>query len=293
MNPKRRALRRYPEGMKFWLGLPVALIVLLVQGEARADADLSDRLAGLDASLSAKPHDSGTAALLLSRAELHRLNFNWQKSLDDLDAASRLNSELENLDLQRGLTLLRAGRTHEAILALNDHLFSHPDDGFARIHLARALADLQLYADASKAYARAIELSENPTPSLVLEMADAIQARGPEHDVDALESIEAGIAIIGPAISLELRALELEQRLGRLENALARLSRLSNGVRSRAPWLLRKGKILLLAKRTNEAGRVLEEAKILALSVPPTRRETPANIELIRSIEDLLAIARE
>ena len=270
-----------------------ALIALLAHAEVRADSDVSDRIAQLDASISAAPKGPAVAPLLLSRAELHRLDLEWQKSLDDLDAASELDPKLEDLELHRGLTLFRSGRLHEAIVALNGYLSSHGRDGFAWIQLGRALSGLELHAESADAFAQAIQLSKQPAPGLVLEMSDAIQAQGPSQYATALKSIESGIARIGPAISLELRALELEQRLGLFDDALSRLSRIAGEVQSKAPWLLRKGKILLLANRVDEADRALEQAKALALKMPPSRREAPANVEMIRSIEDLLAIVRD
>jgi tetratricopeptide (TPR) repeat protein len=267
--------------------------MLLGQGEASANGDITDRIAGLNRNISATPDGPGVAALFLSRAELHRLNRDWQRSLSDLEAASRLSPNLTGLELQRGMTLLGVGRSHEAVLALKDHLSSHPDDGFAWIQLGRALAHLELYPDAPHAFARAIELSRNPGPGLFLEQADAIQAQGPTHFADALRVVESGIVTIGPAISLELRALSLERELRRFDHALNRVSSLADGAQSKAPWLLRKGEILLLADRPEEARHTLEEAKRLAATAPLARRHTPSNTNLVRSIEDLLVAAQE
>jgi tetratricopeptide (TPR) repeat protein len=266
-----------------------SLIVLLAHG-ALADDDVEDLIASLDGSISttSKLNDSAKAALYLSRAELRRLDRNWQGSLSDLEIASRINPNLPDLELQRGMTLLGVGRSHEAVVAFKEHLSLHVKDDFAWTQLGRALLHLQLYPDASDAFAKAILLSNTPGPGLFLESADAIQAQGPSHYSDALRLINSGIASIGPAISLELRALALEKMLGRFDQALHRVSLLSDGARSKAPWLLRKGEILLLANRTEEAGHAFAKAKTLALNAPSTRRHTRSNTELLRSIENRL-----
>jgi tetratricopeptide (TPR) repeat protein len=282
---------------KFWtpLTLIASLFLLFTLGDARADGDLRDRIARLDRSIAAttKPNDSTTAALHLSRAELRRLVNDWPGSLSDLELASRLNSNLADLELQWGMTLLGVGRSHEAVVAFRKHLSSKPDDAFAWTRLGRALTQLQLHDDASDAFAKAISLSNTPGPGLFLERADALQAQGASRYSEALGSIESGIATIGPAIALELRALELEKTLGRFDRALLRVSSLADRSRSKAPWLLRKGKILLLAGRPQEARHTFEKAKALALNARPARRNTPSNTDLIRSIEYQLAATAE
>jgi tetratricopeptide (TPR) repeat protein len=266
-----------------------SLLVLLAHG-ALADDDVEDLISRLDSSISttSNTNDSATATLYLSRAELRRIDRDWQGSLSDLEIASRMNPNLPDLELQRGMTLLGVGRSHEAVVAFNAHLSLHEKDDFAWAQLGRALLHLQLYPDASDAFAKAILLSNRPGPGLYLEGADAIQAQGPSHYLDALRLIDSGIAAIGPAISLELRALELEKMLGRFDQALDRVSMLADGSRSKAPWLLRKGEILLLADRTDEAGHAFAKAKTLALNAPSTRRHTRSNTELLRSIENRL-----
>ena len=278
---------------EFWAGLTLiaTLFCLFTLEDARADSDILDRIARLDRDISAttKPNASTAAGLHLSRAELRRLDRNWQGSLADLEVALRLDPNLPDLELQRGMTLLGVGRSHEAVVGFRKHLSSHAKDDFAWIQLGRALSHLQLYGDASDAFARAISLSGAPGPELFLERADAIQAQGTAHYSEALRSIESGIETIGPAVSLELRALALEKMLGRFDQALHRVSWLADRARSKAPWLLRKGEILLLAARSEEARHTFEEARTLALNVPPTRRNTLSNTDLIRSIEVRLA----
>jgi tetratricopeptide (TPR) repeat protein len=282
---------------KFWtpLTLITSLFWLVTLGDARADGDLMDRIARLDRSIATttKPNDSNTAALHLFRAELRRLDHDWPGSLSDLEVASRLDSNLTDLELQRGMTLLGVGRSHEAVVAFRKHLSSKLDDAFAWTQLGRALTQLELHDEASSAFSKAIALSKTPGPGLFLERADALQAQGVSHYSDALGSIESGLATIGPAITLELRALELEKMLGQFDRALLRVSSLADRSRSKAPWLLRKGEVLLLAGRSEEARHTFEEAKALALNARRARRTTPSNTNLIRSIEVQLAALAE
>jgi tetratricopeptide (TPR) repeat protein len=267
-------------------------MVLSGQGEARSGADRSDRISDLGESLSSTQEGPAAAALLVSRAELWRLGGNWQASLRDLDAAAGLVPNQAELGLQRGLTFREAGRDHEAVLCFQAYLSAHPEDGFAWLQIGRTLSGLQIYLDARHAYTRAIRLSRNPSPEIYLEHADAIQAQGADHDAEALLVIESGIATLGSAVSLELRALELEQRLDRFDAAPYRVSVLAYGARSKAPWLLRRGEILLRAQRRDEARKTMLEARRLAIDVPALRRQTTSNSKMLKSIDDLLIALR-
>jgi tetratricopeptide (TPR) repeat protein len=269
------------------------LIIMLAAGVANADVDLADRLSALNASLAVADGEPAAAALLLSRAELHRLERNWDAALADLESASQIDSNVEGLALRRGLALSGSGRHHESIVAFENHLSNYPEDAFAWVHLGRSFARLELHAEAAAAFNNAIERSTRPGPGLILERADAIQAQGRSHWLEALHSIEVGTSMIGRATALELRALELETMLGRFEEAIRRVSYLNDRAHSKAPWLLRKAEVLLAANRKEDAQETLEQARFHALSVPPSRRHTAANEMLLASIDDLLATSRK
>ena len=78
---------------------------------------------------------------------------------------------------------------------------------------------------------------------------------GPGRDAieQALRSLDEGLARLGPIVTLELEAIDLELRLNRHDAALARL----DGITARAPrkdsWLARRGAILERAGRPDQA----------------------------------------
>jgi tetratricopeptide (TPR) repeat protein len=125
-----------------------------------------------------------------------------------------------------------------------------------------------------------------PTPEHVIARRDALLSLGRRSE--ALTALEAGLARIGPAVSLELAAVDLEVELGRYEAALARLDRLLGRTAVSPAWVVRRGEVLERAGRPAEARA--EYARALALiDARETRRSTTAFTDLRRRLETALA----
>lgn len=116
-------------------------------------------------------------------------------------------------------------------------------------------------------------------PEMYLARAEALEAAGKEHLPEALSWLEEGIALLGSPPSMLLAAAALEERLGQIDAAVARLD--AEARRSRHPerWRARQGEILERSGRTEAARRAYEEALRSLASLPPSRR-TRARAEL-------------
>ena len=268
------------QGLTICLGMPS-----LVRGHG----DPQDRIDELSRAIAARSTDRQRSLLHSTRAELRRSSGDWRGALDDWRETIRLNPDAELDQYARGRALLDAGRAAEADQALRAHLSRHVEHGAAWVERARALVALELWADAVRCFDQAIGLAEHAAPGLYLERADAIRAQGSDHVLLALRSIEAGRSEIGPAISLELRALELEKTLERYDEALERIARISHGRKTTAPWLVREAEILLLAGRPDEASTRLRRAMADLSALPTERRNVPTNLRLLGEIRALLA----
>jgi predicted Zn-dependent protease len=97
-------------------------------------------------------------------------------------------------------------------------------------------------------------------------------------------------------VVLESYALDLEQRDGRLDAALARIERLAAGSPRQESWLVRRAAILAEAGRPGDAEQSLRQALLAIERLPPHRRTAPATTRLeakarlsLEQLEDSIA----
>jgi tetratricopeptide (TPR) repeat protein len=137
-------------------------------------------------------------------------------------------------------------------------------------------------------FGAAINGMSRPTPEHVIARRDVLLSLGRRSE--ALTALEAGLARIGPAVSLELAAVDLEVELGRYDAALARLDRLLGRSTVSPAWVVRRGEVLERAGRPVEAR--VEYARALALiDARDTRRSATTFTDLRRRLETALAPA--
>ena len=200
----------------------LALFLLLAsRGPASAHEPDEVAIADLTAHLSAA---RSPAHALLVRAELHRAAEHWDEAAADLADARALDPAAPMLDLCEAVLAFERGRAAESVPAFERYVARVPSDGKAHAWYARALQSLGRSVEAAAQYDSALAHMPRPEPGLVLSraaLADSLTGAAA-----ALAEVERGLARIGPSLSLELSAVDLEARLGRTEAALARLDRL-------------------------------------------------------------------
>ena len=97
----------------------------------------------------------------------------------------------------------------------------------------------------------------------------------------ALHSLDEGIVRLGPIVTLELEAIEVELRLNRYDAALARVDRISAQTPRKDSWLARRGAILERAGRLDEAHAAYRAALDAATSQPERIQHTGASMALV------------
>lgn len=256
---------------------------------AAAHGPIHEQIATLASRITA---DSQNAALYLKRGELHNHHREWDAALADYDRAARLDPTLAAVDLARGRTLLDAGRPGPAKLALDRFLAKHSDHAEALGTRARALVKLGQRLAAAADYTRAIAAWEGlnrPHPEYYLERARALAAEGGDHVKEALRGLDEGIQRLGPLVTLQLYAIDLELAANRYDAALARLQTLAAQSPRKEPWLARRGEILEQAGRVAPARLAYEQALAAIESLPARHRKTRATTELEAQIHAALA----
>jgi tetratricopeptide (TPR) repeat protein len=255
---------------------------------AAAHGPIDEQIAALTSRIREDPRN---ATLYLARGELHRHHREWDAALADFDRSAQLAPTLAEVDLARGRTLLDADRPGPAKVALDRFLGKHPEHVEALLARARVLVVMDQNRAAVDDYTRAIALEAQRgrnIPDHYLERARACAAQGAEFIAEAVRGLDEGIAALGPIVTLELYAIELELTGKSYDAALARLEIIRAQSRREERWLVRRGEILEHAGHPAEARLAYAQALATIESLPERHRKTRATTQLEAQIRAAL-----
>ena len=258
------------------LGIALAL-------PTQAHEGLHEQIADVTAQIRREPTN---ASLYLKRGELHRLHRDWDSAFADYGRAEQLNPRLDEVKFGRGRAYLEAGKPGEAKIWLDRFLMAKPAHVDALVTRARVLVNLKQSIAAAADYSRAIEQLAKPKPEYYIERAQALAAGG--HNEEALSGIDEGVKKLGPLVTLQLFAIELELSRKSYDAALSRLEQIAVQSPRKESWLARRGEILLLAGRKNEAREAFKASLAAIEALPQHHRTTKATLELERRVRTAL-----
>jgi tetratricopeptide (TPR) repeat protein len=257
---------------KLILLLGVAICLGLIPSFARAHEGLHEQIEAITARIKRDPKN---AALYLQRGELYRLHREWARAAADYDRASRLQPGLTIVDLGRGKMLLESRRFQQAKFVLDRFLQQHPRHVEGLVTRGRVLARIGSCLDAAHDFTEALASAPSPEPELFLERAQVLA--GDERYIDeALRGLDEGIKQLGPLVTLELAAIDLELRESNYDAALTRLDVITAQSERKETWLVRRGEILKSAGRHDEARKAFSAALVAIESLPPQHRQSRA-----------------
>lgn len=260
------------------------LFLLLAVGFALATAqahpEIEAAIARLNAQIAAAPRD---AELYLQRGELYARHEVWDLAEANYLLAAELAPEHPRLARQRGALALATGRAAEARAQFDAVLARDAGDAEARVLRARAHAALGSRDAAARDLTAALALIAQPPPELFLERAALLAP------AEAIRSLDEGIERLGPAVSLQLRALALEEALGRCDAALRRLDALAAQSERRETWLKRRGDVFARAGRDGEARAAYAAARRALAALPDWLRASPDALQLHDELQRLAA----
>jgi tetratricopeptide (TPR) repeat protein len=257
----------------------VALVAACLAVEAGGHPEIEAALARLNAQIAAAPAD---ASLFLERGELYARHHDWVSAEANYLLAAELAPSLPRLDRARGALALATRALHEARGHFDRALDLDPRDAEALILRSRTRAAFDDRAGALADLEASLALLPNPRPELFLERAALLPT-----SAAAVRSLDAAMIRIGPAHTLQLRALEIEESTGDFDAALARLERVVAHSERRETWLKRRGDLLMRAGRIAEARQAYTNALAAIAALPEWLRESPATARLLAELTRL------
>ena len=250
----------------------VVLCLVLLSSFVQAHEGLHEQIVAVTAKIKRDPKN---ASLYLQRGELYRLHREWTPAAADYDRATRLQPDLKIVDLARGKMLFESGRFKRARFALDRFLSLQPGHYEGLITRARVLATIGLRSEAIGDFSEALTKSAVPDPDLYIERA-RVTAQDEVRLDEALKGLDEGIKRLGPLVTLQLTAIDLELRRHNYDAALARLDAVTSQSERKETWLVRRGEILKLAGRPEEARTAFNAALVAIESLPLERRQSRA-----------------
>lgn len=259
----------------------VALAFLLAAAAVQAHGDFHTLITSANQDIEKDPKNP---ELYLRRGELYRLHQQYDSAQADFNTAETLSPGLPSLDLYRARLLLDTGWPLSARAHLDRFLATITNHTEAFMLRSRAWLKLGQPLYAAEDLSRAIAVMPEGAPDLYIERAHSLAEAGSDYLETALQGLDEGMKRMGPLVTLQLTAIDLELRRKNPDAALARIDVVMQSSPRKESWLARKGEILLQAGRPEEARKSYESALEALNKLPPGRRNVPAVKDLERRI---------
>lgn len=243
--------------------------------------DRHEHLARVDAKIEANPD---SLRFRLERAVALRRLGHYEESLVDLDRVLALSPDNGHVHYLRGLTHFDRGEHGDAETSLRRYIDSVPESPSAHTALAETLIRQGRHREAGDEYSRAIAVHPTPAPDLYIARARAYRAAGAEFQGLAIRGLDDAMASLGPLVTLQRLAIEIERDLGNHARALGRIDEVLADAPRKESWLAYKGRILASTGREQDAVDAFRLAQAALESLPPRVRSSPAMVSLRESI---------
>lgn len=248
---------------------------------ASGHGEVHERIAELSTQIDRRPED---ATLYFRRAEMRRLHQEWTEAEDDYRKAATLNPQLAAVRLGRATLRFDCGHAAEAEKLATEYLAEAPGQSDGLLLRARARAAQGRVDEAARDYDDSLASLSAATPDVYLERAALLANAMPPRRGDAVRGLEEGLRRLGPLLTLQEKAVDLEVADGQLDAALARIEDVLTAQPRHLEWLAKKWRLLVSAGRA-DAAAAARAATLSALeALPPRRRLLPAMSDLERRV---------
>ena len=257
----------------------------MVASFALGHGDTHEQIKQLDALLEKNPDH---VASLLERADIHRTHRNYCDALDDLNRVRLLSPSNDTVHYLIGITLFHKGDLNEAKTAL--HIFNRRSPNSPRGYLALAKVHTQQrqYLKAAHAYELSIKNQSKPVPNDYLARAHAYVEAGKPYLAQALDGLEEAIDVIGPLITFQRLAIEIELAQGNHQEAITRIDGILRDMDRKETWLVKKARVFTSMGRDEEAREQYLLAKRAIELLPQRTKSSPSIRALQKTVHEYL-----
>ncbi len=267
---------------QLWL----SVLLLLVGAPGQAHGPDHEVIQALTAELEKRP---GDPEILLQRGERLRVHGDLAAARLDFQASLHAAPDSNHARLRLAMVLRDLGESSGSLALLDALLGVQRTNLPALATRADLLGRIGRHQEAVLDYDTLLQRPGITRPDLYLDRARAVLAADTNAAPKALEGIDEGIRRLGPVPSLQLFALDLEERRGATSEALKRLDELLAGSTRKERWWYRRGEILRAAGRPREAQAEYRRALAAIESLPERLQRTMAIGELRQEIDARLA----
>jgi tetratricopeptide (TPR) repeat protein len=243
----------------------------------------------IDAVSAALEKQPGDHELWLRRADLRRLQGEWEAAAEDIAAARGAGALPGTLALARAQLAVSRADWETAARELPVLARELPENAEGWRLAANVETARGRHTAAAAAWSAVVAKAETPWPDDFISLARERRAFG--ADDEAIGALDAGLHQLGEASALLEEAVEIEAALHRWDAALARIGRLVAGAGNPARWLARRGDLEEQASRPAQARASRREALAAIESLPPARRNTPVMSALAEKLHAQLGLA--
>lgn len=267
------------------IALIFVAFVIIKTSNSFAHGDLHERIANVTQEIN---RSNDPVDLYVRRAELHCQHRDWTEARSDFARARDFIPKLKLLDFYEGRMEYKAKRPSVAIALLDRQLRAIPDHLSARLFRARAEVQAHRLPDAIRDYDEILDRMEHPSPDYYVERARA-QVANKVGVKKILDGIDHGVERLGPIVTLQVLALELEMQHQRWAAALRRIDRTLPTLPLQSTWLMHRGEVLVYLGRTKEARTAYLRALQQMEAIPAARRQSRMFLSLTEKAQAALA----
>ena len=269
-----------------------ALLCLI--GPTLAAADVDPHIERVSAQIKA---DRDNAALWLQRGRLQMEAERWPEAQKDLRRAYELEPRLTSTLLFLARIQMEVGKPQMGLDQVETYLASLTEtQNGARYQgemlkgdLLKALGRL---GPAAEAYGRGLALAPRPQVEHVLAHAELLTDLG-RFD-EAIQTLDSSAERLRSPQSVQLRALEILEQEGQIQEAVQRAERLALQSKSAIFWWVTLGDLHRRADAPKPAAEAYGKALAAMADLPAGRRGIPAMVELeAKATEGLRQIPKE
>jgi len=267
------------------------ILFFIIPFSAWSHGDLHDQIHDVSTKLH---HDMHNAALYLKRGQLYLKDETPNEAIRDFRKALDLDSELMVAHYHLAQALLTIGESDTAerharlfIASLGQMTYGGLSRGYGL--LGRIYQERNDPINAAEAYEKSLQNNMQPRPFSYLRVAEAYVQSGQQYHQQALNILDKGIDKLGPIVTLQEAAIELELLFEHYDAALTRVRTLRTQGLHEANIHFKQASIMSKAQRLEEAQAHYKMALTEIDRLPTNKQSSRAMLKLRLSIEEELS----